>query len=100
MGITVSAVIFAPGHWLRPRHFGVWLWAMWEGVLFGVLLVATGSLLVPMIAHGLHAVTAYRVFAALIRKNKQWTGDLLSWQAAAAFSDGHHEPSSGRRAMT
>ncbi|MAE66523.1 MAG: hypothetical protein CMJ18_19820 [Phycisphaeraceae bacterium] len=62
LAVAVSALLFAAAHWLRPRYFCFWLWAMWEGVLFGTLYVATGSLLVPMIAHGLHDLVAYRLF--------------------------------------
>ncbi len=70
-GIAVAALLFAICHWLRPSYFGFWLWAMWEGVFFGILLVVTGSLLVPMIAHGFHDVFAYRVFQALVGKDGQ-----------------------------
>ncbi len=66
VGVAVAALVFAACHWLRVRHFGFWLWALWEGILFGILMVVTGSLWVPMIAHGLHDVIAYRVFAGLI----------------------------------
>ncbi len=67
-GIGVAALLFALCHWLRLSYFGFWLWAMWEGIFFGILLVLTGSLLVPMIAHGFHDVVAYRVFQSLLRK--------------------------------
>ena len=65
-GIVVAAVAFALCHWLRKEFWPFWFWAIWEGVLFGILFVATGSLLVPMIAHGLHDVLAYRVFQSLL----------------------------------
>lgn len=68
LGIAVSALVFAACHWLRLRYFGYWLWAMWEGVLFGILLVATGSLLVPILAHGVHDVVGYRIFQHLVRR--------------------------------
>lgn len=70
LGIAVAAVIFALCHWVRLRYFRFWLWALWEGVLFGILMVVTGSLLVPMIAHGLHDVVAYRVFQLLLRDKR------------------------------
>ncbi len=70
VGIVVAAVLFASFHWLRLEYLGFWLWAIWEGVFFGILLVLTGSLLVPMIAHGVHDVVAYRVFQELVRKDK------------------------------
>ena len=68
VGVAIAALAFAVCHWLRSMYFGFWLWAMWEGVLFGILLVTTGSLLVPMIAHGLHDVIAYRVLDELLRR--------------------------------
>jgi hypothetical protein len=74
-GIAVAALVFAACHWLRPRYLGFWFWALWEGVLFGILMVATGSLLVPMIAHGLHDLAAYRVFQTLVRGGESAAGD-------------------------
>ena len=71
IGIAVAALAFALCHWLRLRYWGFWLWAMWEGVLFGILLVVTGSLLVVIIAHGLHDVVAYRLFARLVRDREK-----------------------------
>ena len=68
--IAVAALLFAIFHWLRSSYLGFWLWAIWEGVFFGILLVLTGSLLVPMIAHGFHDVVAYRVFQVLVGKDK------------------------------
>ena len=65
--IIIAAVVFALCHWLRKEFWPFWFWAMWEGVLFGILFVVTGSLLVPMIAHGLHDVLAYRVFQSLLK---------------------------------
>lgn len=38
-------------------------------VLFGILLVLTGSLCVPMIAHGVYDVAAYRNFHSLRRSD-------------------------------
>ncbi|MCE9547759.1 MAG: CPBP family intramembrane metalloprotease [Planctomycetia bacterium] len=65
VGVIVAAVAFGLCHWVRWRYVGFWIWAVWEGILFGVLLVLTGSLLVPMIAHALHDVAAYRVMRSL-----------------------------------
>ena len=70
VGIAVAALLFAICHWLRLSYLGFWLWAMWEGVFFGILLVLTGSLLVPMIAHGFHDAVAYRVFHVLVGKDE------------------------------
>lgn len=68
LGIFIAALLFALCHWIRRRHFGFWLWAMWEGVLLGILLVATGSLLVVIIAHGLHDVAAYIAFDRIVSR--------------------------------
>lgn len=68
-GVAVSALLFAACHWLRARYFGFWFWALWEGVLFGILMVATDCLLVPVIAHGIHDAVAYRVFDGMIRRD-------------------------------
>lgn len=70
-GIAVSAGLFALCHWVRPRYVGFWLWALWEGVWFGLLAVGTGSLLVPMVAHGLHDAVAYPVLRS----------QVVSWHA-------------------
>ncbi len=68
VGVAIAAIVFALCHWLRWRYFGFWIWATWEGVWFGILYVATGSLLVPMVAHALHDVVAYRLLRSLIAK--------------------------------
>lgn len=69
VGIGVAALLFALCHWMKRRHFGFWLWALWEGVLLGILLVATGSLLVPIIAHGLHDLAAYIAFNRIVARD-------------------------------
>ncbi|MBI1929350.1 CPBP family intramembrane metalloprotease [Candidatus Poribacteria bacterium] len=68
LGIGMAAVVFAFCHWLRLEFLGFWFWAILEGLLFGILMVLTGSLLVPMIAHGIHDLVGYRVFQTLIRE--------------------------------
>jgi hypothetical protein len=80
LGLLFAALIFGVCHWLQVRHFGFWLWAVWEGVLFGLLMVFSGSLLVPMIAHGIHDVAAYFVFGVLV-------GDSQSDEGAERRSD-------------
>ena len=67
VGIMITSLLFAACHWLRPKFLLFWFWAMLEGIWFGLLMVATGSLLIPMIAHGLHDIVGYRVFQAMIR---------------------------------
>ena len=70
IAILLSALVFAICHWLRTRYLPFWFWAMWEGVIFGILTVYTGSILPAIIAHGLHDVIAYRIFASLLRGDK------------------------------
>jgi len=68
--ILIAAAVFAACHWLCTRYLPFWFWAMWEGVVFGILTVWTGSILPAMIAHGLHDVVAYRIFASLLRDGR------------------------------
>lgn len=67
LGVVITALLFAACHWLRREFLLFCFWAMLEGIWFGLLMVATGSLLIPMIAHGLHDIVGYRVFQAMIR---------------------------------
>ena len=67
LGIIITSLLFAACHWLRREFLLFWFWAMLEGIWFGLLMVGTGSLLIPMIAHGLHDIVGYRVFQAMIR---------------------------------
>ena len=67
LGIGVAALVFAICHWMRPRHFGFWLWALLEGLLFGVMMVLTESIIVPVIAHGIHDVVAYRLMRSIVK---------------------------------
>ena len=54
LGVTAQAVIFGLVHQVSgPSR---WVWVVWAGVvgaLLGLLFVATGSLLGPLLAHGL-----------------------------------------------
>jgi hypothetical protein len=61
IGIVSSAVVFAAFHWLYPRFLTFWFIAIYEGLLFGLLFLVSGSLLVPMIAHGIHDLCAYAI---------------------------------------
>lgn len=69
IGLTIAALVFAACHWLRLPFILFWFWAGLEGVLFGVLMVATRSLLVPMIAHGIHDLVDYSVLQSIIRSD-------------------------------
>ena len=67
LGVAITGLLFAACHWLRREFLLFWFWAMLEGIWFGLLMIGTGSLLIPMIAHGLHDIVGYRVFQAMIR---------------------------------
>ncbi len=67
LGVAITGLLFAACHWLRREFLLFWFWAMLEGIWFGLLMIGTGSLLIPMIAHGLHDIVGYRVFQATIR---------------------------------
>ena len=67
LGVVITGLLFAVCHWLRRKFLLFWFWAMLEGIWFGLLMGGTGSLLIPMIAHGLHDIVGYRVFQAIIR---------------------------------
>lgn len=62
--VSVAAVLFGAAHVVAEDRLGyVALWAVWEGLLLGVLYVTTGSLLVPVIAHALHDVAGFTLLA-------------------------------------
>ena len=67
LGVVITGLLFAACHWLQRKFLLFWFWALLEGIWFGLLMVSTGSLLIPMIAHGLHDIVGYRVFQVLIR---------------------------------
>ncbi len=67
LGVAITGVLFAVCHWLRREFLLFWFWAILEGIWFGLLMIGTGSLLIPMIAHGLHDIAGYRVFQAMSR---------------------------------
>jgi hypothetical protein len=69
-GIAASALLFAACHWLPRGSWRFSAWAAWEGVFFGILLVASGSLLVPMIAHGIHDAAAYVALRRIVRREE------------------------------
>jgi hypothetical protein len=62
--IAVSALAFGTLHLPRERRLAPFaLWAVWEGVLLGGIYVATGSLLLLMLAHALHDLGGFSLFA-------------------------------------
>jgi membrane protease YdiL (CAAX protease family) len=72
--IALSALVFGALHLPRERRLAPFaLWAVWEGVLLGGIYVTTGSLLLVMLAHALHDVGGFSLFALQRR-----TGWLLA----------------------
>ncbi len=64
IGIAVSSILFGLTHLLRERSLEPFvLWAVWEGVLLGLVFVLTGSMLVAMCAHALHDIGGFTLFA-------------------------------------
>lgn len=66
LAVVVAAVSFGVAHYVEaPRFRPMVLWATLEGLLLGGLLVATGSLLVPVVVHALHDVAGFWLFSWL-----------------------------------
>jgi membrane protease YdiL (CAAX protease family) len=60
--ITGGALLFAWDPFL-VMSFHEWHWLGWsDGIVWGALFVRTGTLLVPMAAHGVEVATLYAVF--------------------------------------
>lgn len=66
--VLLVGLVFATAHAFRGMPLLFWAWACWEGVYFGGLLVASGSLVVPMIAHGVHDLVGYLAFGILLKE--------------------------------
>lgn len=54
IGLPATALVFGLCHSGTRPLMRLTVWAALEGVWFGLLYEITGSLLVPMVAHGLH----------------------------------------------
>lgn len=69
LAVIVAALLFGAAHYAPERRLWPFAaWAVLEGLVLGGLLVATGSLLVPVVAHALHDVIGFGLFAWLRRK--------------------------------
>ncbi len=60
--LAALAVAFGLLHHVRNDLWPFTLWAVYEGLLFGLLLVATGNLAVPVAAHFLHDLAGFIIF--------------------------------------
>jgi membrane protease YdiL (CAAX protease family) len=64
IAIAVSAVLFGLCHAMpAPVSWPFTVWAVWEGMLLGVVYVLSGSLLACVIAHAVHDVVGFGLFA-------------------------------------
>lgn len=66
LAVALVAWVFAAAHTIPNQAPLFWWWGYWEGVLFGIAFVLTGSLIVPMIAHALHDLAGYLAFSRLV----------------------------------
>ncbi len=62
-----GAGLFGLLHHIRRDLWPFTLWAIWEGVLFALGVLAMGSLLPNMIAHCLHDIAGFAIFRHLNR---------------------------------
>lgn len=69
LSVVVAALLFGAAHYVPERRLRPFVaWAVLEGLVLGVLLVATASLLVPVVVHALHDVVGFSLFAWLRRE--------------------------------
>ncbi len=68
MAVPLVAVLFGLAHYLRREYFGFLVWGMGEGLFFGMLYIATGSVLVPAVAHGIFDAVGFGYFLWLRRR--------------------------------
>jgi membrane protease YdiL (CAAX protease family) len=60
-----GVVVFGALHHIRASLWPFTLWAAYQGLLFAVALSLTGVLAVPMVAHFLHDLAGFLLFAHL-----------------------------------
>lgn len=64
LAVAVAAVVFALLHVTPGENFGPFVpWAVWEGLALGAIFVATGSLVGVALAHAVHDVVGFGIFA-------------------------------------
>jgi len=73
-GLSPSPAVLLPGavafgllHHIRRDLWPITIWSIWEGVLFALAVLYTGSLLPNMIAHFLHDLIGFLIFRHLNR---------------------------------
>ena len=70
VAVPLVAVLFGLAHYLRREYVGFLIWGMGEGLVFGTLYAATGSVLVPAVAHGIFDAVGFSYFLLLRRRPK------------------------------
>lgn len=64
LAVFLAALLFGAAHYGTPRELRPFAaWAVLEGLVLGGLLVATDSLLVPVVVHALHDLLGFSLFA-------------------------------------
>lgn len=62
--LLLSALLFALLHIILRRKLALFaVWALWEGLLLGIVYLLSGSLLVSLLVHGLHDGGGFALFA-------------------------------------
>src|SRR5262245_1127994 len=75
--LGASAVVFGLLHHIRRDLWPFTLWAIWQGVLFGIALNWTGVLGVTMVAHFLHDLSGFLLFRYLRWVRQRKSAELL-----------------------
>ncbi len=65
IGVVFAAVVFGAMHHLRWRYIWFSIWGVGEGLFFGTLYVATESIVVPAVAHGMFDTVGFLYFERL-----------------------------------
>ena len=75
LSLLLSSLLFAALHIIGRRKLAPFaLWALWEGLLLGLVYLVSGSLLVSLLVHGLHDGGGFALFA-LQRRTGLLLGD-------------------------
>lgn len=67
-GVATAAIVFGLLHWVDRWYAGI---VLGVGLYYGVLLVWTGDLLVPVVAHAVHDVVALGVVLRRVRRRSE-----------------------------
>ena len=66
LAVALTSVAFGLAHLLpKPWAWPFAVWAAWEGILLGAVYLASGSLFTVVLAHAIHDVAGFVVFARI-----------------------------------